>query len=80
MPVAGSIGFVMLQELMGFWLWAQAAWDEMGGGRLDRTQYRAVASRLEGDRTRWTYYAAWVVGSIGLTAGPLWTHAIVNAG
>jgi len=80
LPVAGSVGFLLLPEFMGFWVWAQAGWERLGGQRLDWMRYRTVASRLEVQRGRWTYYAAWVVGSAALTASPLWTYAAVHAG
>ncbi|MBD3293237.1 MAG: hypothetical protein GF393_09950 [Armatimonadia bacterium] len=78
LPIAGSIGLLMIPEFMGYWVWAQSAWDEMGGKHMDWLQYRAIAARLETGRTRWLYYGAWVVGSLGLTVGPLWTCVAVQ--
>ncbi|MFO8078852.1 MAG: hypothetical protein R6V07_00980 [Armatimonadota bacterium] len=78
LPLAGSIGFLMLPEFMGCFVWAQAMWDELGGKTLDWPQYRAITARLETSRARWAYYGAWVVGSIALTAGPLWTHTLIT--
>lgn len=70
-PVAGSAGLLMLEEFMGFCVGAQAAWDALGGRRIDLMAYRAETSRTIASGARWVYYAAWVVGSAGLTAGPL---------
>ena len=77
LPVAGSVGFLMMPEFMGYWVWAQAIWDELGGKQLDWAQYRTIAARIETDRARWAYYSAWVVGSLALTTGPLWTYTLV---
>ncbi len=79
-PVAGSIGLLLMPEFMGFWVWAQALWDDLGGGRIDWGNYRAIAERIASNRARWSYYAAWVVGSLALTVGPLWTCVAVHAG
>ncbi|MGI5818481.1 MAG: hypothetical protein ACOX9R_10355 [Armatimonadota bacterium] len=78
LPVAGSIGFLMMPEFMGNVVWAQAIWDELGGRSIDWPQYRAITARLQSGGARWAYYSAWVVGSVALTVGPLWTHALVN--
>lgn len=78
LPIAGSIGLLMIPEFMGYWVWAQSAWDEMGGKHMDWLHYRAIAARLQTDRTRWVYYGAWMVGSLGLTVGPLWTCVVVQ--
>jgi hypothetical protein len=78
LPIAGSIGFLMMPEFMGCFVWAQSMWDELGGNAFDWPQYRAITARLETSRARWAYYAAWVVGSVALTAGPLWTHTLLN--
>lgn len=77
LPVAGSIGFLLMPEFMGFWVWAQALWDDLGGKSLDWPQYRSVTARLESDSVRWAYYSAWVVGTVALTAGPLWSYTLV---
>lgn len=78
LPVAGSIGFLMIPELMGQVVWAQALWDELGGRSIDWPRYRVITARLERGGTRWAYYTAWVVGSAALTVGPLWTHTLLH--
>jgi hypothetical protein len=77
-PLAGSAGLLMLEEFMGYWVWAQAAWDRMGGLRTDWAWYRAVTERIACNRARWAYYGAWVVGSVGLTVGPLVSYTMVH--
>ncbi len=71
LPISGSAGLLLLEEFMGFWVGAQLVWDALHKQRIDLIAYRASASRTATDQARWGYYAAWVVGSIGLTAGPL---------
>jgi len=78
LPLAGSVGFLMIPEFMGQFVWAQAIWDELGGRRIDWAGYRAITARLERSGARWTYYSAWVVGSAALTVGPLWTHTLLH--
>ncbi|MFW6437805.1 MAG: hypothetical protein ACOCZ7_02220 [Armatimonadota bacterium] len=77
LPLTGSVGFLMMPEFFGHWVWAQAIWDALGGERLDWAQYRTVAARIETDSARWAYYSAWVVGSLALTTGPLWSYTLV---
>ena len=76
LPIAGSAGLLMIEEFMGFWIGAQVVWDALHRQRLDLIAYRASGSRTTCSRARWSYYAAWVVGSIGLTLGPLMTCAL----
>lgn len=78
-PVAGSVGLLMMPELMGFLVWAQAAWSNLGGREIDWLSYRVFTSRVIIDRSRRWLFAAWLVGSAALTAAPLVTHATVQA-
>ena len=71
LPISGSAGLLLIEEFMGFWVGGQAVWDALHKRRIDLIAYRATASRTATSNARWGYYAAWVIGSIGLTAGPM---------
>lgn len=73
LPLAGSAGLLMLEELMGFCVGLQAGWDALHRQQLNLLAYRATTSQTMYSPTRWSCYAAWVMGSVGLTIGPLVT-------